>query len=194
VEKLKAVLDGECRRRFWKPPVAMPFEPHLSDGMHLCASLQFLIDALPGERIDGTAAVLKTELGPKSRLVFNPFVAVTKKRISDDSVVMHMRHTSGLTSMDYQHYGILCPSGCGCEVMIDAIIDQTVTAEDIKILLDYDFQENAETDLVALLFYINFLKLENSETDEPDEPTPRGKSKATGKTSRKRQKYIVPNL
>lgn len=194
VDKLKEILDGECRRRFWKPPVAMPFEPHLSDGMHLCASLQFLIDALPGERIDGTAAVLKTELGPKSRLVFNPFVAVTKKRISDDSVVMHMRHTSGLTSMDYQHYGILCPSGCGCEVMIDAIIDQTVTAEDIKILLDYDFQENAETDLVALLFYINFLKLENSETDEPDEPTPRGKSKATGKTSRKRQKYIVPNL
>ena len=198
VEKLKEILDGECRRRFWKPPVAMPFEPHLSDGMHLCASLQFLIDALPGERIDGTAAVLKTELGPKSRLAFNPFVAVTKKRISDDSVVMHMRHTSGLTSMDYQHYGILCPSGCGCEVMIDAIIDQTVTAKDIKILLDYDFQENAETDLVALLFYINFLKLENSETDsetdEPDEPTPRGKSKATGKTSRKRQKYIVPNL
>jgi hypothetical protein len=78
--------------------------------------------------------------------------------------------------------------------MIDSIIDQTVTAKDIKILLDYDFQENAETDLVALLFYINFLKLENSETDEPDEPTPRGKSKATAKTSRKRQKYIVPNL
>ena len=193
VDKLKEILDGECRRRFWKPPVAMPFEPHLSDGMHLCASLQFLIDALPGDRIDGTVAVLKTELRPKSRLAFNPFVAVTKKRISDDSVVMHMRHTSGLTSMDYQHYGILCPSGCGCEVMIDAIIDQTVTAEDIKILLDYDFQENAETDLVALLFYVNFLKLENSETDEPDEPTPRGKSKATGKTSRKRQKYIVPN-
>ena len=193
VEKLKAVLDGECRRRFWKPPVAMPFEPHLSDGMELCASLQFLIDALPGDKIDGTVAVLKTELRPKSRLAFNPFVAVTKKRISDDSVVMHMRHTSGLTSMDYQHYGILCPSGCGCEVMIDMIIDQTVTAEDIKTLLDYDFQENAETDLVALLFYVNFLKLENSETDEPDEPTPRGKSKATGKTSRKRQKYIVPN-
>ena len=193
VEKLKAVLDGECRRRFWKPPVAMPFEPHLSDGMELCASLQFLIDALPDDKIDGTVAVLKTELRPKSRLAFNPFVAVTKKRISDDSVVMHMRHTSGLTSMDYQHYGILCPSGCGCEVMIDMIIDQTVTAEDIKTLLDYDFQENAETDLVALLFYVNFLKLENSETDEPDEPTPRGKSKATGKTSRKRQKYIVPN-
>ena len=193
VEKLKAVLDGECRRRFWKPPVAMPFEPHLSDGMEMCASLQFLIDALPGDKIDGTVAVLKTELRPKSRLAFNPFVAVTKKRISDDSVVMHMRHTSGLTSMDYQHYGILCPSGCGCEVMIDMIIDQTVTAEDIKTLLDYDFQENAETDLVALLFYVNFLKLENSETDEPDEPTPRGKSKATGKTSRKRQKYIVPN-
>ena len=58
--------------------------------------------------------------------------------------------------MDYQHYGILCPSGCGCEVMIDAIIDQTVTAKDIKILLDYDFQENAETDLVALLFLHQF--------------------------------------
>ena len=195
VEKLKAILDGEC---FWKPPVAMPFEPDLSDGMELCGSLQFLIGALPGDRIDGGggrfdfAAELKTELRPKSRLAFNPFVAVTKKE-SDGGVVMHMRHTSGLTSMDYQHYGILCPSGCGCEVMIDAIIDQTVTAEDIKILLDYDFQENAETDLVALLFYVNFLKLENSETDEPDEPTPRGKSKATGKTSRKRQKYIVPN-
>ena len=133
----------------------MPFEPHLSDGMHLCASLQFLIDALPGERIDGTAAVLKTELGPKSRLVFNPFVAVTKKRISDDSVVMHMRHTSGLTSMDYQHYGILCPSDCGCETLIDKIIAQTLTAKDVKTLLDDYEGEYADADLVLLLVYIN---------------------------------------
>ena len=200
VEKLKAILDGEC---FWKPPVAMPFEPHLSDGMHLCGSLQFLIDTLYGDGVDGGggrldfAAELKTELGPKSRLAFNPFVAVTKKE-SDGGVVMHMRHTSGLTNMDYQHYGILCPSGCGCEVMIDAIIDQTLTAKDVKTLLDDYEGEYADADLVLLLVYINFLKLENSEedseTDEPDEPTPRGKSKATGKTSRKRQKYIVPNL
>ena len=202
VEKLKAILDGEC---FWKPPVAMPFEPHLSDGMELCGSIQFLIEALPIDIIDGFAArrfrfdfaaELQTELRPKSRLAFNPFVAVTKKE-SDGGVVMHMRHTSGLTSMDYQHYGILCPSGCGCEVMIDAIIDQTLTAKDVKTLLDGYDAHDADADLVLLLVYINFLKLENSEedseTDEPDEPTPRGKSKATGKTSRKRQKYIVPN-
>ena len=200
VEKLKAILDGEC---FWKPPVAMPFEPDLSDGMELCGSLQFLIGALPGDRIDGGggrfdfAAELKTELRPKSRLAFNPFVAVTKKE-SDGGVVMHMRHTSGLTSMDYQHYGILCPSGCGCETLIDKIIAQTLTAKDVKTLLDDYEGEYADADLVLLLVYINFLKLENSEedseTDEPDEPTPRGKSKATGKNSRKRQKYIVPNL
>jgi hypothetical protein len=199
VEKLKAILDGEC---FWKPPIAMPFEPHLSDGMELCGSLQFLIDTLYGDGVDGgggrldLAAELKTELGPKSRLAFNPFVAVTKKE-SDGGVVMHMRHTSGLTSMDYQHYGILCPSDCGCEVMIDKIIAQTLTAKDVKTLFDGYDAHDADADLVLLLVYINFLKLEeseeDSETDEPDEPTPRGKSKATGKTSRKRQKYIVPN-
>ena len=198
-EKLKAILDGEC---FWKPPIAMPFEPHLSDGMELCGSLQFLIDTLYGDGVDGGggrldfAAELKTELGPKSRLAFNPFVAVTKKE-SDAGVVMHMRHTSGLTSMDYQHYGILCPSDCGCEVLIDAIIAQTLTAKDVKTLFDGYDAHDADADLVLLLVYINFLKLEESEeeseTDEPDEPTPRGKSKATGKTSRKRQKYIVPN-
>ena len=202
VEKLKAILDGEC---FWKPPVAMPFEPHLSDGMELCGSIQFLIEALPIDIIDGFAArrfrfdfaaELQTELRPKSRLAFNPFVAVTKKGHDNfsDGVVMHMRHTSGLTSMDYQHYGILCPSDCGCETLIDKIIAQTLTAKDVKTLFDgYDGQY-ADADLLVLLFYINFLKLENSETDEPDEPTPRGKSKATAKTSRKRQKYIVPNL
>ena len=198
-EKLKAILDGEC---FWKPPIAMPFEPHLSDGMELCGSLQFLIDTLYGDGVDGGggrlyfAAELKTELGPKSRLAFNPFVAVTKKE-SDAGVVMHMRHTSGLTSMDYQHYGILCPSDCGCEVLIDAIIAQTLTAKDVKTLFDGYDAHDADADLVLLLVYINFLKLEESEeeseTDEPDEPTPRGKSKATAKTSRKRQKYIVPN-
>jgi hypothetical protein len=198
-EKLKAILDGEC---FWKPPIAMPFEPHLSDGMELCGSLQFLIDTLYGDGVDGGggrldfAAELKTELGPKSRLAFNPFVAVTKKE-SDAGVVMHMRHTSGLTSMDYQHYGILCPSDCGCEVLIDAIIAQTLTAKDVKTLFDGYDAHDADADLVLLLMYINFLKLEESEeeseTDEPDEPTPRGKSKATAKTSRKRQKYIVPN-
>ena len=121
---------------------------------------------------------------------------MTKKE-SDAGVVMHMRHTSGLTSMDYQHYGILCPSDCGCEVLIEAIIAKTLTAKDVKTLFDGYDAHDADADLVLLLVYINFLKLEESEeeseTDEPDEPTPRGKSKATAKTSRKRQKYIVPN-
>ena len=45
---------------------------------------------------------------------------------ADDGVVMRMRHTSGLTNMDYQRYGILCPFDC--ETLIDRIIDRTLTS------------------------------------------------------------------
>ena len=128
VEYLKAVLSGaHWRYRFCDPPVAMPFEPDLSDGMDLCASLEFLIDKqlTEGRKLTGLADLakkMKEGYVRKWKVALTPFVAVTKKE-AEDGVVMHMRHTSGLTNMDYQRYGILCPFDC--ETLIDRIIDRT---------------------------------------------------------------------
>uniref|UniRef100_A0A7S0PW39 JmjC domain-containing protein n=1 Tax=Micromonas pusilla TaxID=38833 RepID=A0A7S0PW39_MICPS len=168
VEHLKAVLSGDWRYRFCDPPVAMPFEPDLSDGMDLCASLEFLIDKLTEESTDRLAELakeMKEGYVRKWKVALTPFVAVTKKE-ADDGVVLHMRHTSGLTNMDYQRYGILCPFDC--ETLIDRIIDRALTSDDVRAILDgYEVGRDAEGDLLTLLTWSNFVNL------EPESPAAR---------------------
>ena len=187
VEHLKAVLSGDWRYRFCDPPVAMPFEPDLSDGMDLCASLEFLIDkkltaeesSYDRNRIFGLtqlAKEMKEGLYVRRwKVALTPFVAVTKKK-ADDGVVMHMRHTSGLTNMDYQRYGILCPFDC--ETLIDRIIDRTLTSDDVRAILDgYEVGRDAEGDLLTLLTWVNFVNL------EPESPSPAARPAATRASS-----------
>ena len=187
VEYLKAVLSGaHWRYRFCDPPVAMPFEPDLSDGMDLCASLEFLIDKqlTEGRKLTGLADLakkMKEGYVRKWKVALTPFVAVTKKE-AEDGVVMHMRHTSGLTNMDYQRYGILCPFDC--ETLIDRIIDRTLTSDDVRAILDgYEVGQDAEGDLLMLLTWINFVNL------EPESPAARpAATRASSGASTKRRR------
>ena len=197
VEHLKAVLSGDWRYRFCDPPVAMPFEPDLSDGMDLCASLEFLIDkkltaeesSYDRNRIFGLtqlAKEMKEGLYVRRwKVALTPFVAVTKKE-ADDGVVMHMRHTSGLTNMDYQRYGILCP--LDCETLIDRIIDRTLTSDDVGAILDgYEVGQDAEGDLLTLLAHVNFLNLEPESPAERPAATRGSSGASTGRVTKRRR-------
>ena len=193
---LKGILSGDWRYQFCDPPVAMPFEPDLSDGMDLCASLEFLIDTLfEGDKIgrehhfiklaEAIEEPLKDGYVCKRKVSLTPFVAVTKKE-ADDGVVMHMRHTSGLTNMDYQRYGILCPFDC--ETLIDRIIDRTLTSDDVGAILDgYEVGQDAEGDLLTLLTYINFVNVEPESPAARPAATRASSGASTGRVAKRRR-------
>ena len=121
----------------------------------------------------------------KRKVSLTPFVAVTKKE-ADDGVVMHMRHTSGLTNMDYQRYGILCPFDC--ETLIDRIIDRTLTSDDVGAILDgYEVGQDAEGDLLTLLTYINFVNVEPESPAARPAATRASSGASTGRVAKRRR-------
>ena len=99
---LKGILSGIGGISF-ATPGGHAFEPDLSDGMDLCASLEFLIDTLlEGDKIgrehhfiklaEAIEEPLKDGYVCKRKVSLTPFVAVTKKE-ADDGVVMHICDT-----------------------------------------------------------------------------------------------------
>jgi hypothetical protein len=114
---------------FWYPPRLAPYEPELSDGDDLHATLGFLVDALE-ETIPETLRSKRAGFHESTRVLWHPMVAAfaetdhqtdhqtdheTKtlpldESSEDASCVLRIRSVSGLTDMAYARLTIVCPA------------------------------------------------------------------------------------
>ena len=104
-----SLLEASADKDFFFPiPRALPFEHDLSDGLDLCASLQFLHESLPPDIHEFLPASMVEAEG---NLLYNSMVILSKTRAPDQNgVYLCMRSTSKLTNMDYMRFKILCPA------------------------------------------------------------------------------------
>jgi hypothetical protein len=106
-----SLLEASADKDFFFPiPRALPFEHDLSDGLDLCASLQFLHESLPPDIHEFLPASM-VEAEEKCSISYNAMVILSKTRAPDQNgVYLCMRSTSKLTNMDYMRFKILCPA------------------------------------------------------------------------------------
>ena len=128
---------GGKKTRFWYPPRLAPYQPEISDGADLRASLGFLADAFGTQAqwresmithgnyaenatvswhpmvaarvVDAASSDSDSESSPKTSLKEKEKEKAEDDDDDDDAFVLDLRAVSGLTQMEYARLGIVLP-------------------------------------------------------------------------------------
>ena len=139
-----SLLEDDAR--FWYPPRLAPYQPEISDGLDLRASLGFLADAFSAKKAWRHEMERTGRYAENARATWHPMVAARvvaedeeekhetdatdatdedlRRLPEEEAFVLDLRAVSGLTQMEYARLGIVLP-GCvrrDVERLVDARI------------------------------------------------------------------------